>query len=112
VDECSAVVGACDDNSNCQNTEGSYDCACMTGFTGDGKMCTGESKVKQINWVEVCFSFFSFLWLLSWLQLKAKDHEKVQKGPWNHCIYKIIQDLFTCTNTVTFPKCEEVSKPS
>ena len=45
MDECSVVVGACDSNASCQNTEGSYGCACMTGFTGDGKTCTGESKV-------------------------------------------------------------------
>lgn len=44
LDECNVVVGACDDHANCQNTEGSYSCACMTGFTGDGKTCTGETN--------------------------------------------------------------------
>ena len=62
MDECSVVVGVCDANANCQNTEGSYDCACMAGFTGDGKTCTGENKYKYI----MLKSFFiSFLWLLS-----------------------------------------------
>ena len=46
MDECGVVVGVCDANANCQNTEGSYDCACMAGFTGDGKTCTGGNKIK------------------------------------------------------------------
>ncbi len=41
IDECSASNPVCDVNANCQNTPGSYVCACKAGFTGDGKTCTG-----------------------------------------------------------------------
>ncbi|KAL9961155.1 hypothetical protein ACROYT_G030048 [Oculina patagonica] len=40
VDECSTSISVCDVNANCQNTVGSYICACKAGFTGDGKTCT------------------------------------------------------------------------
>lgn len=41
VDECSASNPACNVNAYCNNTFGSYQCSCKTGFTGDGKTCTG-----------------------------------------------------------------------
>ena len=46
VDECSSPEGnSCDANAMCTNTEGSYVCRCLKGFTGDGKSCSG--KVRQ-----------------------------------------------------------------
>ena len=42
IDECSASIRVCDDNANCKNNRGSYDCSCKPGFTGDGKSCVGE----------------------------------------------------------------------
>ena len=35
VDECSD----CSPNAHCNNTEGSDDCTCFTGYTGDGFSC-------------------------------------------------------------------------
>ena len=46
INECSASIRVCDVNANCRNTRGSYVCSCKAGFTGDGKSCAGESKVK------------------------------------------------------------------
>lgn len=31
----------CNANAACTNTPGSFTCACMTGYTGDGITCTG-----------------------------------------------------------------------
>ena len=46
VDECSSPEGnSCDTNAMCTNTEGSYVCRCLRGFTGDGLSCSG--KVRQ-----------------------------------------------------------------
>lgn len=47
VDECSSSIPVCDPNANCQNTEGSFRCQCMPGFSGDRKSCTvsGQSFV-------------------------------------------------------------------
>ena len=40
IDECEMNV--CDmRNSDCVNTNGSYYCECLPGYTGDGISCTG-----------------------------------------------------------------------
>ena len=40
----------CDSNAVCSNTEGSYVCSCVEGYTGDGKTCTGIG-FNVIVWV-------------------------------------------------------------
>ena len=35
----------CDVNANCTNTEGSFTCACRSGYKGDGKTCKGNKLV-------------------------------------------------------------------
>ncbi|XP_076821613.1 uncharacterized protein LOC143468345 isoform X3 [Clavelina lepadiformis] len=39
-DECSANADNCDENAECINTDGSFDCVCKEGYTGDGVTCT------------------------------------------------------------------------
>ena len=39
VDECMAGLDDCDANADCINLEGSYQCRCRDGFTGDGRVC-------------------------------------------------------------------------
>ena len=38
IDEC-ASKDSCDENANCLNTDGSYECRCRQGFFGDGMSC-------------------------------------------------------------------------
>ncbi|XP_022795533.1 protein kinase C-binding protein NELL2-like [Stylophora pistillata] len=40
IDECSKGGHTCDVNANCQNTNGSYNCSCKKGYTGDGRSCS------------------------------------------------------------------------
>ena len=42
VDECTTAKHRCDDNADCVNTHGSYNCICKLGYTGDGFNCRGE----------------------------------------------------------------------
>ena len=43
VDECATPEGNnCNANSDCENTIGSFSCACTTGFDGDGVDCAGQ----------------------------------------------------------------------
>ena len=39
-DEC-RTKDPCDENANCNNTDGSFACRCHSGFSGDGLICTG-----------------------------------------------------------------------
>ena len=46
VNECQPQSGAevthnCDSNAACNNTEGSFTCVCMDGYSGDGVKCNG-----------------------------------------------------------------------
>ena len=47
VDECRLNLAGCSSNADCVNTEGSYSCKCLSGFTGDGFVCRkGQLKTK------------------------------------------------------------------
>lgn len=41
INECSENI-PCDLNAGCVNTEGSFNCTCMAGYTGNGTQCGGE----------------------------------------------------------------------
>ena len=43
VDECALVQNDCDPrHATCTNTIGSFECECLSGFTGDGGTCEGQ----------------------------------------------------------------------
>ena len=41
IDECAAEVTECDINADCLNTEGSFNCTCKAGYSGNGTTCRG-----------------------------------------------------------------------
>ena len=43
INECNNVT-ICQDNSQCQNTNGSYICVCNDGYISSGDVCIGESN--------------------------------------------------------------------
>ena len=45
VNECSEVFHRCHENANCSNTDGSYECHCSAGYTGDGTVCEGTVRL-------------------------------------------------------------------
>ena len=50
VDECSSNSHSCNVNAACNNTRGSYTCACKAGYSGDGKNCTGKLFLLNKNY--------------------------------------------------------------
>ena len=50
IDECSSNSHSCDVNAVCNNTRGSYTCACKSGYSGDGTNCTGMLYLPNKNY--------------------------------------------------------------
>ena len=48
INECISGSAECHDNATCTNTDGSYECTCDTGFSGDGINCTSERAILYI----------------------------------------------------------------
>jgi hypothetical protein len=42
INECQGNTDNCHDNATCSNNEGSFDCQCIQGYTGDGTNCEGK----------------------------------------------------------------------
>ena len=42
MNECEKGTHDCSINAMCYNTNGSYECTCNPGYTGDGRNCTGD----------------------------------------------------------------------
>ena len=42
INECTSGQHNCDSNAVCKNTVGSFTCQCKTGYTGDGRSCSGK----------------------------------------------------------------------
>ena len=43
IDECATGMDSCNESADCIDTEGSYDCMCYAGYSGDGFSCESES---------------------------------------------------------------------
>ena len=42
IDECGTNIDECAVEASCFNTNGSYNCSCNDGYSGNGKVCVGE----------------------------------------------------------------------
>lgn len=52
IDECMEAIPVCDENANCTDTEGSFQCTCNDGYTGNGTHC--EGKIFYITIESIC----------------------------------------------------------
>ena len=39
IDECTIDTHNCDENANCADTDGSFQCTCQSGYEGNGTVC-------------------------------------------------------------------------
>ena len=55
INECmDDMLNTCDARATCNDTDGSFDCACNAGYYGDGFNCTGgvASLTIPLNWYD------------------------------------------------------------
>ena len=105
IDECFANRDGCDEEADCLNTEGSYNCECREGFHGDGLTCLGGScpdsncpeNQKCISPTTVgCECMAGFTWTNS---TTCADIDECEAGPCG-------KDK-SCINTIGSFECSE-----
>ena len=80
INECAG--SPCDANAQCQNSGGTFQCTCNTGYSGSGTSCTGEDSMIMsiISWYWTDF----FQWVLK--------HDLPYLGL--HCIQSSTSSIF------------------
>jgi hypothetical protein len=48
IDECNDESDNCHDNATCRNNDGSFNCTCNSGYTGNGTYCEGLLRLFQM----------------------------------------------------------------
>ena len=57
--ECITGEHNCDANADCNNTEGSFECTCKPGYSGNGVDCTGNYIVVK-TWIVLMLRLFQY----------------------------------------------------
>ena len=52
----SKYVHNCHEDANCTNTNGSFYCTCLHGYSGDGITCAGKQNAFQKVRLQLCFT--------------------------------------------------------
>lgn len=59
VDECTNGNHTCDDNSDCINTDGSYECVCKPDYTRNGETCMPFGNNLKLGQTGICHNNIS-----------------------------------------------------
>ena len=59
VNECITGEHNCDANADCNNTEGSFECTCKGGYSGNGVDCIGD-YISVKSWIVLMLRLFQY----------------------------------------------------
>ena len=76
INECDRSPSVCHVNADCQDTEGSFNCSCQTGFLGDGMTCNGN----VICSLHVCMHACIYVCILMYISLVSIDTDECALG--------------------------------
>ena len=86
IDECSTKSHSCHVNATCSNMQGSYKCACIAGYSGDGKKCTGKRLTLSTSFIKnngkyqsQFFMCFTLNGKSNWRMVSKKERQNVFK---------------------------------
>ena len=88
IDECeNDGLNSCHEDASCTNTEGSFDCHCNDGYSGNGTECTGK-KIATSSYIRPTYSCKRLIPALGYVfSLIPRSIKKSQrKGPGIHCL--------------------------
>ena len=83
IDECTLQTDDCSANSVCTNVDGSFNCECQPGFTGDGETCNGR-LIKNRSLIQHT--------------LKTSLMALMLMHCWSNCLLNSVFFFFTLTN--------------
>jgi hypothetical protein len=75
IDEC--LSDPCHINANCSDNEGSYDCQCIVGYSGNGFNCSS----KQVFCYLICVRYFTFPQNKFFVSLSFTDIDECLSDP-------------------------------
>lgn len=52
IDECAEAPCPCDENAECTNTTGGFECSCLPGYNGDGVSCAPIGDISADAWTQ------------------------------------------------------------
>ena len=81
VNECTTGVNNCDANADCNNTEGSFECTCKPGYSGNGVHCTGDYILVK-TWIVLMLRLFQYQFVSIsrvWVSRIQKRHFQMHK---------------------------------
>ena len=78
IDECQLNTDECDINASCNNTDGSYQCICNSGYWGSGLNCT-DKRSSFIHAETMLVTYYCFYFNLALRGAVAHGKQPSQK---------------------------------
>ena len=66
IDECEEEIDNCHADASCTNTDGSFNCTCLTGYSGDGVSCLGKLRSAEMDYISLSSDWLRYSLSILW----------------------------------------------